>query len=207
MVGEHAHPVGVQDVERVRDLRQRALDVRQRQRCPEAESVGPSLLQVGGELVALARELARLRVIAVYQVAPWRADAQDRLGNVRLVHELEMCFLGPRLCSQLMPSVWPVVTRERKYEDDGEGRGGASVLQEEAASCQLASPLRPIWVGQRACARRSGQEAFLLGESWKESRRVKDAASKSQYHKHCAIGQRDECHCQSAVVFDRVKEV
>ena len=121
VVGEHAHPVGVQDVERVRHLGQRALDIRQRQRRPEAEAVRPAPLQVGAELVALARELARLRVVAVDQVAPGRADAQDRLGNVRLVHELEICFLGPHLCSTV--HAVSLALGERKYRDGGGGKG------------------------------------------------------------------------------------
>src|SRR5271155_2031749 len=70
-IREEHDAVELQGVERVRELRERTIDVRQRQAREPAEALWTCLHKLRGELVAASSERARASVIA--HVHSWRA--------------------------------------------------------------------------------------------------------------------------------------
>lgn len=77
-VRHHRHAIKPEHVERVLDLLQRAVDVRERKRCKSAEAVGTVALDLGEVLIDATRERPRGAIVA--EMNAGRADR--RHGDV-----------------------------------------------------------------------------------------------------------------------------
>ena len=93
VVRQQDHAVGRQRVIGVADRLERAVDVGQRNAGEHAEPVGPVLDQRGLTLVDLAREGARLGIVA--EVGAGRGERQDAGGDLMLVHHRQRAFRAP----------------------------------------------------------------------------------------------------------------
>jgi hypothetical protein len=93
VIREQADAVGLQLVERVGDLAQAALDIRERQACEQPEAAGMLLPHLRGVIVALSRQAPRAFGIA--KPEPRRRDRGDRLLDSIAVHRLDRMLWRP----------------------------------------------------------------------------------------------------------------
>jgi hypothetical protein len=95
VVGAEIDAVGLERIERVFDLLERAVDVGERQIGEVAETAGMVGGELGGKLVGEPRELARLRVVFGLEVR--HRDRGHRERHAALVHVLELARDGRAL--------------------------------------------------------------------------------------------------------------
>jgi hypothetical protein len=130
VAGVESDAVGLELIERVFDLLQRAFDVRHRHECEQAEAAGMILHGFDHVFVDQTRQMARLLGIEVRKVETCR-QRQDRGADAAAIHLVEGRFQLPALHhrgianARLLPGVQQKLRKEvMVHVDPMRARGG-----------------------------------------------------------------------------------